>query len=398
MEITQVKISKLKPSEYNPRKWDQKAIEQLTESIKRFGLVDPIIVNSAKERHNIVIGGHFRLEVAKRLGYQEVPVYYINIPDVKKEQELNLRLNKNTGDWDFDLLANLDEDLLKDIGFDSEELDKIFQLDLGEDDFDADAEHEKIAEARTKRGDIYTLGSHRVMCGDATSKDDMERLMDGARADMVFTDPPYNIGFSYNKHNDKLKYEDYKSFCRRFFELLQCERVIITPGPKNLSVWHDILKIRDIGWTHETSNDAVEYDEAVWHKSNARSGASCFYFRTCEPIIFYGRFKKYRRTDFFSYARSIKQEKRDAEKAVSHYAPGKPIALVTDIIKSFSEQGEIVLDAFLGSGSTLIACQNTNRICYGMEIDEKYCDVIVTRYCNHTGINKIIRNGEEIEW
>ncbi|MFZ2663831.1 MAG: ParB N-terminal domain-containing protein, partial [Patescibacteria group bacterium] len=129
MKITNIKINELKFATYNPRKWSKEAINNLTESITRFGLVDPIIVNSAPERKNIVIGGHFRLKVAKDLEYKEVPVVFVNIPDVEKEKELNLRLNKNTGDWDFKLLAEFDSSMLVDIGFTSEDLDDIFGLD-----------------------------------------------------------------------------------------------------------------------------------------------------------------------------------------------------------------------------------------------------------------------------
>jgi len=129
IEIKYIAISKLKPAEYNPRKASDIEVKNLTESIKKFGLVDPIIVNSAPERKNIIVGGHFRLRVAKQLGYKEVPVVYINIPDIEKEKELNLRLNKNLGSFDYDLLANFDEDLLKEVGFEQEELEDIFQLD-----------------------------------------------------------------------------------------------------------------------------------------------------------------------------------------------------------------------------------------------------------------------------
>jgi ParB/RepB/Spo0J family partition protein len=128
LKIQQVKITELLPAKYNPRKWSEPAIEQLTESVKRFGLVDPILVNSTKDRKNIVIGGHFRLKVAKDLGIKEVPVVYVDIPDIEREKELNVRLNKNLGDWDYELLAEFDETLFSTIGFDSEEIDAIFDL------------------------------------------------------------------------------------------------------------------------------------------------------------------------------------------------------------------------------------------------------------------------------
>lgn len=128
IKIDQVNTGELISAEYNPRKWDEKAVKQLSESIKRFGLVDPIIVNCAPQRKNIVIGGHFRLHVAKLSGLTEVPVVFISIPEVEKEMELNVRLNKNAGQWDFDLLANFNDSILSDSGFEKQELDRIFNL------------------------------------------------------------------------------------------------------------------------------------------------------------------------------------------------------------------------------------------------------------------------------
>lgn len=132
LKIKTVNINELRSSEYNPRKWSESATEQLAESIRRFGLVDPILCNQAAGRENVVIGGHFRLKVAKELGYTEVPVAYVNIPDLAKEKELNIRLNKNLGEWDFALLKKFDESLLEDIGFTSEEVDDIFDVDMEE--------------------------------------------------------------------------------------------------------------------------------------------------------------------------------------------------------------------------------------------------------------------------
>jgi len=128
MKIVEVDINQLKPSEYNPRKASKKQWEDLKESIKRFGMVDPLIVNSAENRKNIIIGGHFRWKVAKEMGFKKVPVVYVNIPDIDKEKELNLRLNKNLGEWDWDLLANFDEGLLREVGWRDREIEKIFDI------------------------------------------------------------------------------------------------------------------------------------------------------------------------------------------------------------------------------------------------------------------------------
>ena len=170
LRITFVKVDFLKASEYNPRKWDDAAAQQLKESIKKYGLVDPLIANSAPQRKNILIGGHFRLITAKRLGIQEVPVVYLNIPDIEKEKELNLRLNKNTGEFDWNLLANFDESFLSSIGFSSEELDEIFAMEDEPEIFDLKKELEKlnIKKIEIQKGDVWQLGENRLMCGDST--------------------------------------------------------------------------------------------------------------------------------------------------------------------------------------------------------------------------------------
>jgi len=178
IKIILVKIGDLIPAEYNPRKWDNKAIEELKESIKRFGMVDPVIANSAPERKNIVIGGHFRLFVAKEMGYKEVPVVYVNIPDIKKEMELNLRLNRNTGAFDYNLLANFDDSILLEVGFTSDEMDKIFGLE----DNDEDDEEIEVPEIPvSKTGQLYQLGKHRLLVGDATKAEDVAKLMGGEK-------------------------------------------------------------------------------------------------------------------------------------------------------------------------------------------------------------------------
>ena len=220
IKIVEVPVGELLLSEYNPRKWPEKEGEDLAASIKKFGLVDPLIVNAAKERKNTVIGGHFRLQIAKNLGYKTVPVVYVNIPDLKKEQELNLRLNRNLGQWDWDLLANFDEELLLDVGFESVEIDRILKGGIEEDDFDAEAEAANIKKPKSKRGEIYQLGKHFLMCGDATSREDVAKLIDGKKADMVFTDPPYNVNYKGTKYdeikNDNMDEEAFILFAESF--------------------------------------------------------------------------------------------------------------------------------------------------------------------------------------
>ncbi|MFH1769204.1 MAG: ParB N-terminal domain-containing protein, partial [Parcubacteria group bacterium] len=167
LKIVQVPIKDLKPASYNPRKHNEEATRQLKESINRFGMVDPLICNSTPERKNVVIGGHFRLKVAKELGYKEVPVVYVSISDIEREKELNLRLNKNIGEFDLDLLAAFDESVLEEIGFSSEELDDVFGIEDNPEEFDIQKELDKlnITKIEVQKGDVWQLGRHRLMCG-----------------------------------------------------------------------------------------------------------------------------------------------------------------------------------------------------------------------------------------
>jgi DNA modification methylase len=196
MEIIQAKIEELKPAEYNPRAMTEKEKKDLTESILRFGMVEPIVVNVAENRKNIIISGHQRFYICKELGWKEIPVVYVSIPEIEKEKELNLRLNKNMGHWDWDLLANFDESLLLDIGFEAGEIDEIFGL-KETDIFDEQEEFDKaVKEPKgVKTGEIWKLGDHKLLIGDCTKKENWEKLLGKEKFDFMFTDPPYRLAY-----------------------------------------------------------------------------------------------------------------------------------------------------------------------------------------------------------
>jgi len=401
MQIEQVKIGDLKPAEYNPRQWSGKAIEDLKKSIMEFGLVDPIIVNSAPERKNIIIGGHFRFRVAQDMGFTEMPVVYVNILDIKKEQELNLRLNKNLGEWDYDLLANFDEELLKDVGWESEELDKIFNLEATEDDFDAEAEYKKIAEPKVKLGDLYQLGEHRLLCGDSTLKEDVEKLMGGEKAKLVFTSPPYNMaGGMYENYEDNLKSEEYIKFNLKVIENIKEHLsgfIFWNISYNKNSRWEFIEIISRI--IKETGLKFLEL--IVWDKGHAlpitsKEGLT----RQYEDILlvgdeesiskdlelyFLGRndkrayFNKKNQKGITNYWR-IGTNKVQLENHLACY----PVALPVKGIELMSNRGGIILDPFLGSGTTLIAAEKTRRRCYGIELDPIYVEVAINRWEKYT--------------
>lgn len=183
MDIKEVKITDLKPANYNPRQMTKRQVKDLTASIKQFGLVEPIVANSFKGRENVIVGGHQRVAIATQLGFTSVPVVYVKLP-MEQEKKLNLRLNKNLGEWDMDKLANFEQELLLEVGFDRLELDSIF--DLGEDNFDAKKEADKITEPVTKLGDLWALGEHRLLCGDATDINAVQKLMGGGKGPVGF--------------------------------------------------------------------------------------------------------------------------------------------------------------------------------------------------------------------
>src|SRR4030042_3338271 len=288
IEIVSVSVSDLRPADYNPRKWDDSAKEQLKRSIEKFGLVDPIICNGAKERHNIIIGGHFRLTVAKEMGVTAVPVVYVHVADIEGEKELNLLLNHATGEFDLELRAEFDEKLLVDVGFTSEEIDDIFPDDENPEVFDLEAELKKlnIENVSVQKGDVYELNGSRLMCGDSTGETDGLKLFGDTRADMCLTDPPYLLDYLKGKKKageategfglkrDR-KYLETDVLPDNFTELWMANiakiqkpdfSIIVYENPKNLRIiWNELEK----HWKYRNT--------IVWHLPNRVQGFSAKY-------------------------------------------------------------------------------------------------------------------------
>src|SRR3989338_2812942 len=287
LNIKYVDIDKLNPAVYNPRKWSDKAVSDLKESLKRFGFVDPLVVNGSEMRKNIVIGGHFRLKVAKELGYKQAPVVYINIPDIEKEKELNLRLNKNTGEWDWNLLSGFDESFLTDIGFSSQELDTIFDFDNPE-QFNLEKELAKldIKNIQIQKGDIWKLGDNRLMCGDSTVEADIFKLMGGQKADMCFTDPPYILDYlnGKKKHGTAVtgfgarrdrRYLETDVLPPDFTEKWMANIAIVQKEHFSIIVYENWKNIRTI-WGEMEKYWKVK-NMIVWHLPNRHQGFSAKY-------------------------------------------------------------------------------------------------------------------------
>ncbi len=285
MKVVDVDIKKIQPSEYNPRQASEKQYSELKKSIQKFGFVDPLIVN---KRNSHLIGGHFRLRLAKDLKYKKVPVVYVNLND-KQEEELNLRLNKNTRDWDWEKLVNFEKDFLMDVGFDDAELSKQFDLliDPQEDNFDADVAAQQIKEPQSKLGEVYQLGNHRLMCGDATKKEDVERLMDVQKADMVFTDPPYGVGYTGgSKTWEMIKGDAKDQDIAVFYGDALSNLSIMTKNDASWYICHAGLKAVEVFTALRTNGFTIK-NIIIWNKNNAQFGMlGANYHQKHEPIIF----------------------------------------------------------------------------------------------------------------
>ena len=374
MKITKRKIKDLIRAEYNPRKITPVEEFDLRESLMRFGLVEPIIININKERKDIVIGGHQRLKIWEELGNDEIDCNQIDLT-LDKERELNIRLNKNGGSFDDDLIKEyFDYEELTEWGFTPDELfepdEKIID-GLIEDD-----EIPEVKESKVKRGDIWQLGEHRIMCGDSTSSDDVDKLMNGEKADMVFTDPPYGVSYQSNM---RIKTDK--------FNVLENDNTFITEWINNLPIYSNGFVFVWTSW--KVLKQWIEFCEGigelsniiVWDKGGGGIGDLKKTFLTdYELALVYHRGAEI----IGKRLGSVWSVGKDSANSYLHPTQ-KPVDLAVMAIENILQKKKIVLDLFLGSGSTLIAAEKLNRKCYGMELDEKYCDVIIERWEQFTG-------------
>jgi hypothetical protein len=278
-------------------------------------------------------------------------------------------------EWDTEILAaeleSLQSDgLLEAAGFTDEELAEMLQANKPEPEVDEDEVPEAPVDPITKPGDLWILGNHRLLVGDSTNVQHVERLMGGEKADVVTTDPPYGVGYEYNSHDDDMTKTEYADFCRAFHgtAVAFSDRMILTPGCYNLELWCRISEPTHIG---------------AWTKLNAMSPGRITYFWTWEPVVFYGKFQRKRGNDVFNFPVSKQPDTGD------HTCP-KPIDLWLDLVDNFTEPGARVLDLFGGSGTTLIACERLGRTARLVEKDAHYCDVIITRWEQFTGKTAVL--------
>ena len=402
-ELKVLPVGVLKPAAYNPRKKlkpGDKEYEKIKNSIMEFGFADPLVVNADMT----IIGGHQRLTVAMELGYTEVPCAVVNI-DMTREKALNIALNKITGAWDDSLLADLLEDIqnssfdLGKTGFDPPEIETLFNKvhskDVKEDDFDVEKELKQPVFSKT--GDLWFLGKHRVFCGDSTKPESYAALMDGQKANLVLTDPPYNVDVEETAGkimNDNMSDEDFYNFLLSAYRCMHAN--LADDG--SIYVWHADT---------EGLNFRKAFKEAgfylsgccIWKKNALVLGRSPYQWLH-EPCLF--GWKQKGKHQWYSDRKQTTVWEYDKPRSSKEHPTMKPITLMSYPIKNSTMTNGIVLDPFLGSGSTLIACCETDRVCRGIELDPKFMDVIVKRYIEWAGGKfedvYVLRDGQKLRF
>ena len=387
MQIEQLKTEQLIPSDYNPRK-DLKPgdpeYDKLKRSIEQFGYVEPVIWNKTTGR---VVGGHQRLKVLIDMGITEVDCVVVELPE-DKEKALNIALNKISGDWDKDKLALLIADLqgadfdVSLTGFDPAELDDLFKASvkdkIKDDDFDVDAELKQPPV--TRLGDLWTLGRHRLVCGDSTKAETFAALMDDRKANLVVTDPPYNVNYEGSAgkiKNDNMANDAFYSFLLAAFQNTEA----VMADDASIYVFHSDTEGLNF---RRAFSDAGFYLSGccIWKKQSLVLGRSPYQWQH-EPVL-YG-WKKSGKHQWYSGRKETTIWEFDKPKKNGDHPTMKPIPLLAYPIMNSSMSNTLVLDPFGGSGSTLIACEQADRSCATIELDEEYCDVIVKRYIEQVG-------------
>ncbi|MDI6677060.1 site-specific DNA-methyltransferase [Bacillus wiedmannii] len=399
MEIRKIQIDQINPAPYNPRvdlKPGDLEYERLKRSIEEFGYIELLVWNECTGN---LVGGHQRFKVLKAKGVQEVEVSVVRL-DESKEKALNIALNKISGDWDYPALGKLLDELscvdnidVELTGFSFDEIGNLFEElqiegltiddELKEDEFNVDAAIDEIEEPICKRGDIWTLGDHRLMCGDSTNKENVLTLMNGQIADMVFTDPPYNVNYTGSTEdaltieNDNMDDESfYKFLCAAYSNMLDVSRagaaIYVCHADSEGVNFRKSLK--ESGWLLKQC--------IIWVKNHFVMGRQDYHWQH-EPIL-YG-WKPGAAHTWNNDRKQTTVWEYDKPQRNGEHPTMKPVGIPARGIQNSSYKNNIVFEPFGGSGSTLIAAEQLQRICYIMEYDPKYCDVIIKRWEEFTG-------------
>ena len=399
-EMQLISIDKLVPYVNNARTHSAEQILKLRSSLREFGFVNPIII----DREFNVIAGHGRLMAAKEEGIEEVPCVFVDyLTDAQKKAYIlaDNRMAMDAG-WDDELLKIEMEELqslgydLEFTGFDEKELADLFGVDdkeVKEDEFDLTAALEKAS--FVERGDVWFVGKHKLMCGDATSSEDVAKLMEDKKANLILTDPPYNVAF---KSSDGLTIQNDSMDNNDFYEFLYLSF-------KNMA---DHLENGGAAYVFHADTEGLNFRKAfidagfhlagccIWVKDSLVLGRSDYQWQH-EPVL-YG-FLQNGKHPWYSDRKQTTIWNFDKPKKNSNHPTSKPLDLLAYPINNSTQANAIVIDTFGGSGSTLMACEQMNRICYTMELDEKYASVILRRYVEDTNDSEnvyVIRNGEKI--
>ena len=398
-----VAVEKLVPYVNNARTHSPEQLAKLRSSLREFGFINPVII----DRDFSVIAGHGRIAAAKEEGITEVPCVFVDYLTEAQKKAYILADNRMALDagWDEELLrieieslqgADFDVSLT---GFGEDEIADLFagdgEKDVKDDDFDLSAALEKAA--FVERGDIWMVGRHRLMCGDATSAEDVAALMDGKKANLIVTDPPYNVAFKSGSglsiQNDSMKGDDFYTFLYNSFSCM---------------VEH--LESGGAAYVFHADTEGLNFRKAfvdagfhlagvcIWVKNSLVLGRSDYQWQH-EPVL-YG-FLKNGKHPWYSDRKQTTIWNYDKPKRNKNHPTSKPLDLLGYPISNSSQENAIVLDTFGGSGSTMMACEQTNRICHMMELDEKYASVILRRYVEDTGDSEnvyVVRGGEKIPY
>ena len=387
MVIERKHTADLIPADYNPRK-DLKPgdaeYEKLKRSIEQFGYVEPVIWNKTT---GFVVGGHQRLKVLLDMGITEVECVVVEM-DAEKEKALNIALNKISGEWDKDKLALLIADLqgadfdVSLTGFEPAEIDSLFkdaqQSKVKDDDFDVEAELK--APVITKAGDVWTLGQHRLVCGDSTKPETFALLMGDRKANLVITDPPYNVNYEGSAgkiKNDNMADDAFYQFLLAAFQNTEA----VMADDASIYVFH--ADTEGLNFRRAFADAGFRLSgTCIWKKQSLVLGRSPYQWQH-EPILF--GWKKKGKHQWYTGRKESTIWEFDKPKKNGDHPTMKPIPLLAYPIMNSSMSNTLVLDPFGGSGSTLIACEQTDRSCCMIELDEKFCDVIVKRYIEQVG-------------
>jgi len=377
MKIIKVPIEKCKIWDKNPRGITKKDFERLKKQIQKLGVYKPLIACQENGKY-IILGGNMRLRALQELGYKEVELSIIEAKSEKEKIEYSLSDNDRVGYYEEEKLAELIYPHIDELELED------FKIDIGEaislkdvvEDFGPDIDDEKADEAPeiddtpaiTRPGDLYQLGRHRLLCGDATKEEDIKRLLDGVKVDLVLTDPPYGVGMNY------LSYEDLQEklleLISKWFPLWQkySDLIVFTPGNQNIFLYPKSSWV--LGWFYGSGAAVTPWGFNNW-----------------QPILVYGKDPKLKnKLGCFPDAFFISPGRKDSD--INHPTP-KPLNFWEALMeRTTARKGEIIADPFSGSGVSFIAAEKFGHICYGMEIEPKYCDVIIKRFSEYAGIRE----------